>query len=90
MRTAFALILIGSLAFVALSRDLIAEATGKPFLGISPVQAESLQLDADFSTPNLEGITRLEAGVFKKLLERRRERRICPSCGRNVPTCGCF
>ncbi len=64
MRTAFALIIIGSLAFMALSRDLIAEITGKGFLGINPVQAESLKLDADFSTPNLNGVTRFESSTF--------------------------
>jgi DUF4097 and DUF4098 domain-containing protein YvlB len=64
MRTAFALIVIGGLAFVALSRDLIAEVTGRPFLGINPVQASSLQLDADFSVPNLDGITALETNIF--------------------------
>lgn len=64
MRTAFALIVIGSLAFVALSRDLVVEITGRPFLGISPVQAQSLQSNADFSTPNLDGLTRLETNVF--------------------------
>jgi len=30
-----------------------------------------------------------ESGVFKKLLERRRERRVCPSCGRDVDACVC-
>jgi len=30
-----------------------------------------------------------EAGVFKKLLERRRERRVCPSCGRDVDAYVC-
>jgi hypothetical protein len=30
-----------------------------------------------------------EAGVFKRLLERRRERRVCPSCGREAETCAC-
>jgi hypothetical protein len=30
-----------------------------------------------------------EAGVFKDLLERRRERRVCPSCGRETDTCAC-
>ena len=64
MRTAFALIVIGSLAFAALSRDLIAELTGRPFLGISPVQAQSLKLDAEVSTPNFTGISRLEAHAF--------------------------
>src|SRR5262249_52884492 len=31
----------------------------------------------------------VESGVFKKLLDRRENRRICPSCGRNAVTCGC-
>jgi hypothetical protein len=30
-----------------------------------------------------------EAGVFKHFLERRRERRVCPSCGRESDTCIC-
>jgi hypothetical protein len=32
----------------------------------------------------------MESGVLKHMLERRRDRRTCPSCGRNVQTCGCF
>ena len=32
----------------------------------------------------------IESGVLKHLLERRRDRRVCPSCGRNATTCGCF
>ena len=32
----------------------------------------------------------IESGVLKHLLERRRDRRICPSCGRNATSCGCF
>ena len=31
----------------------------------------------------------VESGVFKNLLERRRERRVCPSCGRDANTCRC-
>jgi hypothetical protein len=31
----------------------------------------------------------VESGVLKNLLERRRERRVCPSCGRNADSCGC-
>ncbi len=31
----------------------------------------------------------IESGVFKNLLERRRGRRVCPSCGRSVETCVC-
>jgi len=30
-----------------------------------------------------------EAGVFRHLLERRRERRVCPSCGRDSYRCSC-
>jgi hypothetical protein len=30
-----------------------------------------------------------ETGVFKQLLERRRGRRVCPSCGRYSHTCVC-
>jgi hypothetical protein len=32
----------------------------------------------------------IESGVFKHMLERRRQRRICPSCGRNAQSCACF
>ena len=32
----------------------------------------------------------IESGVVKHLLERRRNRRVCPSCGRDASTCGCF
>jgi hypothetical protein len=32
----------------------------------------------------------IESGVTKHLLERRRNRRICPSCGRDASACGCF
>ncbi len=31
----------------------------------------------------------IESGVLKNLLERRRGRRICPSCGRDADTCVC-
>jgi hypothetical protein len=31
----------------------------------------------------------VESGVLKSLLERRRERRVCPSCGRATDTCAC-
>jgi hypothetical protein len=30
-----------------------------------------------------------QAGVFKNMLERRGERRVCPSCGRYNHTCVC-
>jgi hypothetical protein len=32
----------------------------------------------------------IESGVVKNLLDRRRDRRVCPSCGRDTSTCGCF
>ena len=32
----------------------------------------------------------IESGVLKHMLERRRDRRICPSCGRDQQICGCF
>jgi hypothetical protein len=32
----------------------------------------------------------IESGFLKHMLERRRDRRICPSCGRNQQTCACF
>jgi hypothetical protein len=31
----------------------------------------------------------IESGVIKHLLERRRQRRVCPSCGRDATRCGC-
>jgi hypothetical protein len=31
----------------------------------------------------------LQSGVFKNMLERRRARRTCPSCGRYSHVCGC-
>jgi hypothetical protein len=31
----------------------------------------------------------IESGVVKQLLERRRDRRICPSCGRVADSCAC-
>jgi hypothetical protein len=30
-----------------------------------------------------------QAGVFKNMLERRRERRVCPSCGHSADACIC-
>jgi hypothetical protein len=31
----------------------------------------------------------IESGLVKHLLERRHDRRTCPSCGRDADTCGC-
>jgi hypothetical protein len=47
------------------------------------------QLIALFVTTGA-GWLMIESGVFKQMIERRRDRRICPSCGRNAQTCGCF
>jgi hypothetical protein len=47
------------------------------------------QLIALFVTTGA-GWLMIESGVFKQLLERRRHRRICPSCGREQQTCACF
>jgi hypothetical protein len=38
----------------------------------------------------LAGWLMIESGLFKHLLERRHDRRPCPSCGRDTNTCGCF
>jgi hypothetical protein len=32
----------------------------------------------------------IESGVLKHLLDRRHDRRVCPSCGRDATTCDCF
>jgi hypothetical protein len=48
------------------------------------------QLIALMALTSGAGWLMIESGVVKHLLERRRERRICPSCGRNAQTCGCF
>jgi hypothetical protein len=32
----------------------------------------------------------IESGVVKHMLDRRRNNRVCPSCGRDAGTCGCF
>ncbi len=32
----------------------------------------------------------IESGFVKHLLDRRQDRRICPSCGRDATTCACF
>jgi hypothetical protein len=32
----------------------------------------------------------IESGVLKHMLERRRDKRVCPSCGRDAQTCGCL
>ena len=32
----------------------------------------------------------IQSGLFKNMLDRRRDRRICPSCGRESTACACF
>ena len=32
----------------------------------------------------------IESGLAKNMLDRRRDRRVCPSCGRNASVCACF
>ena len=32
----------------------------------------------------------IQSGLFKNMLDRRRDRRICPSCGRDSTACACF
>jgi hypothetical protein len=32
----------------------------------------------------------IESGFLKNMLERRRNNRICPSCGRDTERCDCF
>jgi hypothetical protein len=53
-----------------------------------------MHLDAQFLVLILlttaAGWLMVECGFLKHLLERRRDRRICPSCGRDATTCGCF
>ena len=48
------------------------------------------QLFALMALTSGAGWLMIEAGVFKNLLERRRERRVCPSCGRQADSCGCM
>jgi len=35
------------------------------------------------------GWVMVQAGVFKQMLERRDDDRVCPSCGRNSRACTC-
>jgi hypothetical protein len=35
------------------------------------------------------GWVMLQAGVFKQMLERKRDDRTCPSCGRQAHVCSC-
>ena len=35
------------------------------------------------------GYLMIQSGISKSALEFKRRRRICPSCGRHLETCGC-
>jgi tRNA(Ile2) C34 agmatinyltransferase TiaS len=48
------------------------------------------QLVVLMTVTTVAGWLMIESGVFKHLLDRRRHRRVCPSCGRNTNSCGCF
>jgi hypothetical protein len=49
-----------------------------------------LQLLVLMTLTTVIGWLMIESGVVKNMLERRRDRRVCPSCGRNAVSCGCF
>jgi hypothetical protein len=49
-----------------------------------------LQLVVLMALTTAVGWLMIESGVVKNMLDRRRDRRVCPSCGRNVTSCGCF
>jgi hypothetical protein len=48
------------------------------------------QLVVLMALTTVAGWLMIESGVFKHLLDRRRNYRVCPSCGRDASTCGCF
>jgi hypothetical protein len=47
------------------------------------------QLVVVMALTTVAGWLMIESGVFKHMLDRRRNNRVCPSCGRNATTCGC-
>jgi len=49
-----------------------------------------LQIVVLMALTTVVGWLMIESGIGKNMLDRRRERRVCPSCGRNATTCGCF
>jgi NADH pyrophosphatase NudC (nudix superfamily) len=55
------------------------------------MQGLTPQLAAMFVVTTSVGFLMVLSGVQKSLLEWRRRRRICPSCGRHIDgrTCGC-
>jgi hypothetical protein len=48
------------------------------------------QLIVLMALTTVAGWLMIESGVFKHMLDRRRNHRVCPSCGRDANTCGCF
>jgi hypothetical protein len=49
-----------------------------------------LQLVVLMALTTAVGWLMIESGVVKNMLDRRRDRRVCPSCGRDAASCGCF
>jgi hypothetical protein len=50
----------------------------------------NLQLVMLMALTTAIGWLMIESGVVKNMLDRRRDRRVCPSCGRDATSCGCF
>jgi hypothetical protein len=61
----------------------------------APEECKKIDMHLDLQTLILMAITSgtgwlmIESGVFRNLLERRGQNRVCPSCGRNADTCAC-
>ena len=49
-----------------------------------------LQLVVLMALTTAVGWLMIESGVMKNMLDRTRDRRVCPSCGRDATTCACF
>jgi hypothetical protein len=47
------------------------------------------QLVLVMALTTVAGWLMIESGVFKHMLDRRWNNRVCPSCGRDATTCGC-
>jgi hypothetical protein len=48
------------------------------------------QLVVLMALTTVAGWLMIESGVVKHMLDRRRNNRVCPSCGRDANSCGCF
>jgi hypothetical protein len=48
----------------------------------------NLQLVMLMALTTAIGWLMIESGVVKNMLDRRRDRRVCPSCGRDATSCG--